>query len=188
MVDFCDPYAPVLAVGLSVSLDRSVRVAALRYFDSQGAFAQLCKSTLGVSLPDALRAVKVPDASADEECLLAWRNPTQTWVVTRNDSTLTALQTALSAAVDGCFVDQSGGVWVLRVRGERTRDLLLRVGNEASVPEPGEARVSRIAELPVMSLSVKTEETLLLVDRVYAEHLFRWVRVTAGDFVAQTPV
>ena len=70
----------------------------------------------------------------------------------------------------------------MRVQGVRTRDLLLRIGNEASVPTPGESRISRIAELPVVSLSVKPGETLLLLDRVYAEHLLNWIRVTLADF------
>ncbi len=177
-----DPYAPVHATDLSVTLDRAVRVAALRYFDARGTFAQACKSALGIALPEALCAVRVPNTGTGAELILAWRHPTQTLVLSNDVAALAALQTRLSGVEEGCCVDQSGGLWVLRVRGGRTRDLLLRIGNEASVPQPGQASVSRIAELPVLALSVQPGETLLLVDRVYAEHLFNWVRATVADF------
>jgi sarcosine oxidase gamma subunit len=182
MVDAKDPYAPLQAPGISVRVDRSLHVATLRYFDAQGAFAQACHAALGVPLPTALHAFEVPGTPAGVEFILAWRHPTQTLVLSNDGASLAALQSELSAAVDGVCLDQSGGLWVMRVQGERTRDLLLRIGSEASVPAPGEARISRIAELPVLSLSVKPGETLLLVDRVYAEHLLNWIRVTLADF------
>lgn len=182
MVDVKDPYAPLQAQGISVRVDRSVNVAALRYFDAQGDFAHVCQAALGVSLPTAFSAVEVPATPPGIEFILAWRHPTQSLVLSNDAAVLSALQSALSNAVDGCCLNQSGGLWVLRVQGVRTPDLLLRLGNEASVTKPGEARVSRIAELPVLSLSVKPGETLLLIDRVYAEHLLNWIRVTLADF------
>ena len=182
MVDAKDPYAPLQAPGISVRVDRALRVATLRYFDAQGAFAQACHAALGIPLPTARHAVEVPGSPAGVEFILAWRHPTQTLVVSNDGAALSALQSELRAAVGGLCLDQSGGLWVVRVQGVRTRDLLLRIGNEASVPTPGESRISRIAELPVVSLSVKPGETLLLLDRVYAEHLLNWIRVTLADF------
>ena len=182
MADSKDPYAPLQAPGISVRVDRALHVAALRYFDAQGAFAQACQASLGMPLPAAFSAVEVPGTPPGIEFILAWRHPTQTLVLSNDAAALYALQSDLSSAVDGCCLDQSGGLWVLRLQGERTRDLLLRLGNEASVTKPGEARVSRIAELPVLSLCVKPGETLLLIDRVYAEHLCNWIRVTLADF------
>ena len=182
MADSKDPYAPLHAQGISVRVDRSLHVAALRYFDAQGAFARACQASLGVPLPPALRAMEVPGTPPGIEFILAWRHPTQTLVLSNDGAALAALQSELSTAVDGVCLDQSGGLWVLRLEGEKTRDLLLRIGSEASSVAPGEAHVSRIADLPVLSLGVKPGETLLVIDRVYAEHLLNWIRVTLGDF------
>lgn len=88
----------------------------------------------------------------------------------------------LTACDDGCCVDQSGGLWVIRLRGSRVNDLLLRIGNAASLPRTGEAHVSRVAELPVLSLCLRNGETLLLIDCAYAEHLLNWIRLTVHDF------
>jgi sarcosine oxidase gamma subunit len=88
----------------------------------------------------------------------------------------------VGAMTQGCCVDQSGGLWVLKATGARVSDLLLRVGSCASVAAPGSAQVTRIAEVPVMTLCVNPGETLLIVERVYAEHLLGWIRATAADF------
>ena len=76
----------------------------------------------------------------------------------------------------------SGGLEVLRVTGERLAELLSCLGGTASVPRPGEARRSRVADVPVLALSVRPGEALLLVDRAYAEHLMGWIRETLLDF------
>ena len=52
----------------------------------------------------------------------------------------------------------------------------------ASIPRPGEARRSRMADVPVLALSLRAGETLLVVDRVYADHLCAWIRETLLDF------
>jgi len=66
--------------------------------------------------------------------------------------------------------------------GDRLAELLSRFGGTASVPRPGEARRSRLADVPVLALSVRPGEALLLVDRAYAEHLMGWIRETLLDF------
>jgi hypothetical protein len=45
----------------------------------------------------------------------------------------------------------------------------------------GEALTSRLAELAVLALCVRAGEILLLVDRVYADHLWAWIRESAAD-------
>ena len=83
---------------------------------------------------------------------------------------------------DGCMVDQTGGICVLRVQGVRAGDLLLRLGATTAVPDLGEARSGRLAELHVLTACVQAGEYLLLVERVYADHLIGWIRATAADF------
>src|SRR5439155_95137 len=83
---------------------------------------------------------------------------------------LAMLKARLASAPDGCLVDLSGGLEVLRLTGEPLADLLCRLGGTASVPRPGEALRSRLADVPVVALSVRPGEAMLLVDRAYAEH------------------
>jgi sarcosine oxidase gamma subunit len=181
MDDHANPYGDVRAEGIEVRIDRRLRVAALRYFDRDGAFARQCRSVFGVALPETQRAVEVPGAPAGQECILAWRHPTQTLAMVSDGEAFATLQSELSSS-DGCCIDQSGGVWVLRVSGARVQDLLVRIGGLASTPRPGEAHVTRIAELAVLSVCVKPAEVLLVIDRAYAEHLLNWIRATVQDF------
>ena len=72
----------------------------------------------------------------------------------------------------------------LRVTANSIADLLCRLGGTASVPRAGEARRSRVADVPVLALSVRAGETLLAVDRAYLPHLLAWIRETLLDFEA----
>lgn len=42
--------------------------------------------------------------------------------------------------------------------------------------------MSRVAELTVMTLSAEAGSTLVLVDRLYSEHLAGWMAETLTDF------
>lgn len=184
MDDRSNPYVYIRADGLDVHLDRRMRVAALRFFNGQGEFARQCRAAIGVELPGCSRAVEVPGAPLGQECILAWRNPTQVLALVSDAQAFAGLLSLLQPTLEGCCVDQSGGLWVLRLTGSRVADLLLRIGNAASVPEPGAAHVTRIADMAVLSLCVKAGEILLVVDRAYAEHLLNWIRATLGDLGA----
>ena len=164
--------------GLSVHLDDAMQTAALRYFAGDGAFTAAVRELAALALPKVLQAA----CTADGRLLLAWRSPTETLCLTDSSARLSDLEAKLAGAADGCFVNLSGGLQVLRVTGERIPDLLSRLGGTASIPRPGEARRSRMADVPVLALSLRARETLLLVDRGYAEHLLRWIRETLLDF------
>jgi heterotetrameric sarcosine oxidase gamma subunit len=164
--------------GLSVHLDDAMQTAALRYFAGDGAFTAAVRELTGLALPKVLQAA----CTADGQLLLAWRSPTETLCLTDSSARLSDLEAKLAGAADGCFVNLSGGLQVLRVTGERIPDLLSRLGGTASIPRPGEARRSRMADVPVLALSLRAGETLLLVDRGYAEHLLHWIRETLLDF------
>jgi sarcosine oxidase gamma subunit len=174
--------AAIEATGLRVRGEVAIRAASLRYFDSQGSFAASVAAVLGVPLPGVLQATRVPASSGKPETLLAWRSPTETLVLSTDGAGFSKLGVALASAPDGCFVDQSGGLWVLRVSGARLIDLLTRLGGTGSVPQLGEARRGRLADVAVMALCVQAGEVLLVVDRVYADHLLGWIRETAADF------
>jgi sarcosine oxidase gamma subunit len=155
-----------------------MQVAALRYFVGDGAFAAAVRELTGLALPQVLQAA----CTADGQLLLAWRSPTETLCLTDSKARLSDLEAKLTGVADGCLVNLSGGLKVMRVTGERISDLLSRLGGSGSIPRPGEARRSRMADVPVLALSLKAGETLLVVDRAYADHLCAWIRETLLDF------
>jgi sarcosine oxidase gamma subunit len=172
--------------GLSVEPSLSVeprddwQIGSLRYFDSAGPMGANLRSAVGGSLPGPLAAVRYPSAQA--ELILAWRSPTETLIMTADGATFAAVGSR--AAEDrsaGYLVDQTGGVRAWQLAGARARDVLERIGSAGSIPAPGEARTGRLAELPVLSLSVREGEFVLLVERVYSEHLLGWISETAAD-------
>jgi sarcosine oxidase gamma subunit len=173
-------HAPLAHAGLIVSVDEALGIAALRYFDRAGRLAAAAREATGSALPQTLEAI----TARDGELILAWRSPSETWCLTGSAPLLAQLATQLAGVPDGCLVDLSGGLKVVRVRGERIPELLCRLGGTACVPQPGEARRGRLADLPVLALSVRTSETLLVVDRAYLPHLLGWIRETLLDLAA----
>jgi sarcosine oxidase gamma subunit len=167
--------------GLSVGIEPADRIASLRYFDSTGSFAAAVHEALGQSLAEPLRAIEVEHSAGGLHFILAWRSPTENILLCRDPVLFHGLERML-AAEDGCMVDQSGGIRVLRVGGARARELLLRLGASSALPEPGEARTGRLADLPVLTVGERAGGYLLLVERVYANHLFEWIHATAADF------
>ena len=173
--------APVEVSGLRTELEPRWHVASLRHFAPAGDFAAALSES-AAPLPGALQAVRAPWRGATGEFVLAWRGPTETLLLSEEGAAFAALEARLAACTAGCMVDQTGGILVLRVGGERAGELLQRIGSSASIPGVGEARTSRMAELPVTALCLHPGSMLLLVERVYALHLFGWIRTTAADY------
>jgi sarcosine oxidase gamma subunit len=179
---------PVGVQGLSVGVEQEFAVASLRYFDAAGVFAGAVREAIGRPLPQPLRAVSEPVAAEAEgapagaQLVLAWRTPTETLLVCSDRRVISGLERRLAGAADGCIVNQTGGIWAIRVQGPRARELLLRLGSAASIPALGEARSSRLADLHVTAICVREGEILLLLERVYAAHLLAWIHATAADF------
>ena len=164
--------------GLTVRSEPGVHVATLRYFESGGSFALAAQAATGLPLPAVQQAVE----SAGAELTLAWRSPTETLLLSSSAGRLSQLEAALAHTAGGCLLNLTGGLTLLRVTGERIAELLCRLGGTACVPGLGEARRSRLADVPVLALAVRHGETLLLVDRGYAAHLTGWIRETLLDF------
>jgi hypothetical protein len=181
-VDSSGTSSGIEVAGLSVQLQRGLKVGSLRYFDAAEITAAGIQNLIGGPLPAPLKAVKYPTATS-HDLILAWRSPTETWLLTPDAADFEAIVLGMSTyQAAGCLIDQTGGLWAWQVNGARTRDLLLRLGSVASIPALGEARVSRVAELPVMSLCVHDGQIVLVVERVYSEHLLGWISETAADF------
>jgi sarcosine oxidase gamma subunit len=165
---------------LAVTAVRDLHVGALRYFERSPMEASL-RGVLGGPLPGTLAVVRYP-AGASRELILAWRSPVETWVLTRDPAAFAALaERAAEIPAIGYLVDQTGGLALWQLTGARAADLLVRLGSVASVPLRGEARVSRIAELPVMVMNLDAGTFLLAIERVYTEHLIGWIRETLAD-------
>lgn len=177
-----DTAAAIEIDGLSVKVELGLPAASLRYFDSAGSFAVLVREAVGRPLPEPLRAIKVDGPTEDAQFILAWRSPTETVFLGSDHTGIAKLEHALASAADGCLVNQTGGICVFQVRGPKAQDLLLRLGAMSSIPALGEAHSGRLAELQVLTLCVQAGEFLLLVERVYADHLSAWIRTTVADF------
>jgi heterotetrameric sarcosine oxidase gamma subunit len=160
--------------------EESLAVATLRYFARTGEFAQAVRTATGIELPRALGAGCGPDGTL----ILAWRSPTETLCLTPDPARFAELAMRLAGSVEGCLVDLSGGFRVLRLMGPRISDLLCRLGGTGSVPQPGEARRSRLVDVAVLALSVRAGETLLVIERSLLPHVLAWIDATLADFAS----
>jgi sarcosine oxidase gamma subunit len=172
----------VEVAGLSVCVQRQVEVASLRYFDAADRFLAKVREFLGGPMPAPLRALRAEASLSGARFILLWRSPTETLLLSSDPAALAELDARVASEVDGCMVVQTGGIRVLSVAGPKARDLLLRLGSESALPAVGEARTGRLAELQVLTACVQAGEYLLLVERVYANHLLDWIRATVADF------
>jgi sarcosine oxidase gamma subunit len=170
------------ADGLSVSVESGFQIASLRYFDRAGGFAAAVCDAIGRPLPECLRATRTEDATNAAQFLVAWRSPTETLLLCRRRVAFTELGQRLATLADGCMVDQTGGVSVVRVQGPRAGDLMPRLGASTAIPRLGEALSGRMAEVQVLTACLQDGEFLLLVERAYARHLLEWIGATAADF------
>ena len=166
----------IASADLVACVEETMHVATLRYFTRDGLVADVVRGATGMPLPAAL------EAREEAQLILAWRSPTETLCVTRSATRLAELGARLAACAEGCMVELTGGLRIVRLTGLGIAELLCRLGGTASVPAPGEARRSRMADVPVLAISLHAGETLLVVDRVYLPHLLGWIRETLLDF------
>jgi hypothetical protein len=169
--------------GLEVADDPRVHVATLRYFEPRGPFADAVRVATGAALPAPLVAMSttLPGSQQRGELVLAWLRPTETLALTADAAVLRELVSRLEGAAGGHIVCLSGGLKVLRLRGARLDDLMARLGSSAA-PGVNEARRGCLAGVPVLSLSVRSGEVLLAVDRAYGGHLLEWIGATLADW------
>jgi sarcosine oxidase gamma subunit len=164
------------------------RTGALRYFDAVGAFAEDLAAHAGGPLPQPLRAVHyaaegaVPDSGEPPGIILAFRSPTETWVLCNARATFEAIERFAAQRSDGCLVEQTGGTWCCRVSGARAADFLARLGSSVVVPGAGQAFTGRFADVTATCVCVRAGEVILIADRAYADHLTAWMSATLDDF------
>ncbi len=171
----------VETAGLSMRPRTDLVVAVLRYFNAAEELPPSVAEVVGGALPAPLQAIAY--TAGGSALTLAWRTPTETLLLCADGAVFEALAQRVNAASAwGCFVDQTGGLTVWEITGGRTRDLLERLGSAASMPQLGEARTSRMADLSVLALRLDEAATLLVVDRLYAQHLLGWVEEIIADF------
>jgi len=169
------------AGGVRVEAVRGLWAASLRYFDPAGSFAAAVLESIGLPLAQPLSAAQ-SRASHDAQVILAWRSPTDTLLLCDGQAAFAEIEQRLLAAADGCMVDQTGAFRVFRVQGQRAREVLQRMGATTAIPGLGQARGGRMAEVHVLTICIEPGEFLLVIERVYADHLTEWVRATLADF------
>jgi hypothetical protein len=168
--------------GLSIQPVLPVALASIRFFDPAGEFMTGLAGRVGGRMPGALQAVRyLGVAAADSEVLLASRSPNETVLMCNQCDTLVAVEEFAAGRSDGCVVNQTGALRVWTITGDRAPDFWSRLSS-ASLPALGEAHMSRVAELTVMTLCVDAGRSLILVDRLYADHLAAWITTTVADF------
>jgi sarcosine oxidase gamma subunit len=173
--------SPVEAPGIRVSFDQDMHVVSLRYFDPSGAFSRTAQASIGMQLPNRLCATYAVQRTGADRAILAWRSPTESLLLCDQAALIAQLHVDVATLNDGCVVDQTGGTWVLRASGERIADLFARLGGQATLPVIGAARRGRLADIAVLALQVQPGEILLIVERLYADHLMGWIRASAPD-------
>jgi heterotetrameric sarcosine oxidase gamma subunit len=177
-----NPYfASIEKPRLRVEMQPQRHAASLRYFARESAFARMVSAATGLDLPNELRAAHDADDANEAVTLLAWRSPTETTLVTADAGLLDSLQTKAATLDDGCVIDQTGGLLVLRAHGPAVVDLLARKAGHGAMPAIGESRRARFAEIAVLFVKVRADEVLLIVDRIYAPHLMASIRASATD-------
>ncbi len=167
---------------LSVERRHFSRIGSLRFFARNRALADELAGILGGEVPPMLQAAERIVAGSLESLILARISPTQALVLCGSDGQFTGIETRMAHRTDGCFVDQSCGISAFAVQGADGREFLSRLAATSAIPHVGEARTGRFAEVTVTALCVKADAWLLLVDRLYREHLHAWLRQSLADF------
>jgi heterotetrameric sarcosine oxidase gamma subunit len=168
-----------MAERLTLEVDVPLHVATLRYFDAAGAFAAALTLAAGVPLPGPVAA------AVGRSVTLAWLGPRETLALCADDARLEELAAQLAEVPGGQLVDLRGGLTALRLAGTGVAEFLSRLGGFGTVPAPGEARRGRLADVPVLALSLRAGQIQLVADRACAAHLLEWIRCTLGDFARQ---
>jgi sarcosine oxidase gamma subunit len=174
--------AALEAAGVSVRLERTVPAGSLRYFDPAGAFAAGVAALLGGPIPAPLSAVRRVVDGSPLPTILVWRSPTETWVVHGDSGCHAALERYAAPRADGCFVDQTGGLVLVTVTGDRAASLLARVAATSTIPAPGQALTGRFADVTATAVCLEAGETFLFVERAHGAHLWGWFRETLADW------
>lgn len=170
---------PIEGPGITVAADSGMTVTSLRYFMPNGPFATVARRYLGVDLPLEPNAIAIADRPAT---VLTWRRPGECLLISPDSGIIDGIMKASGRLADGRAINLTDGTCVLRIRGSRSAELFSRIGGHDSMPPARSSRASRVAELPVILIRAQSDDMLLLVDRVYVEHLMQWLRASVADF------
>jgi sarcosine oxidase gamma subunit len=178
-------HAGVDMAGLSIKPVAPLWIASIRFFDPSSEFMSGLAGRVGGAMPGPLQAScdagDPGGAMPDCQIVLASRSPNETLLVCNQAWVLAAIEDFAAGRSDGCVVNQTGAYRAWEIAGDRASDFMARLSS-APLPALGEASMSRIAELTVMTLSVEAGSTLVLVDRLYSQHLAGWMAETLADF------
>src|ERR1700722_2149368 len=160
----------------AASVDPSVRIASLRYYDPHGAFAAALLPH-GLTLPRPLRCV-IGGSAAGSIDILAWRSPTETVWICDSAPRFDVLRRAIPATDEGCLIDQTPGRRLIRLHGTAARSLA-HLGSGFAEIGVGAVRIGRMADITVLVCRPNMEEWLLIVDRLHLEHFIGYLNNVA---------
>jgi Sarcosine oxidase, gamma subunit family len=188
MAETQDLFSPAEAVEIRTWGDRGLQVASLRYFDCDGEFARTVCQLVGAPLPKTCCATLASKNPGGTWAMLAWRSPTETLLLCDDAAMIQQLGVAVATLEDGCVVDQTGGACVLRARSAGFEDLLSRMAGQGTRPSLGKAKGCRLADVPMVVVQVERDEILLIVDRMYVEHIMAWIRISVVELGNLDPI
>jgi sarcosine oxidase gamma subunit len=166
------------AVQPDFSVNGSVRIASLRYYDPCGTFTAAL-SALQIALPEPLRCTVARPAPGAAD-IFAWRSPTETIWICDSPPRFDEIKNALKEADDGYVIDQTSGRRTVQFRGPGSAKMLAQLGSGFAEIAVGASKIGRMADIAVLVCKPNEEETLLVVDRLYLEHLLGFMPLLAA--------
>src|SRR5258705_2580424 len=115
--------------GLSVRVDEALQVATLRYFASDGEFAEAVHEVAELALPQTRQAL----TASDGRLILAWRSPTEALCLAADPARIVQIAARLAGPPDGWFVSLTGGLQGLRGQGRGIPVLPCGLGGTGSI-------------------------------------------------------
>lgn len=176
--------AVTLAEGPAVSLAERRPAALLRLCAAldDSDFASVVRSMTALALPHAPNTAMASDGRA-----LLWLAPGQ-WLLVDDGEQGAIGEQQLQAGLNktcGTVVDVSHAYLVLRIGGERARDVLAKgvpIDVDAVVFDVGACAQTCLADMNVLLHARHTRVIDLYVGRSYAASLWEWLRLSAAEF------
>ncbi len=169
---------PAPSAALTVRVVEGLRVLVLRHLTGGAA-------TIETVLADhGLGPLPKPGACHGGDPWLLWAGPAEYLLLATKgavaDSVLHALAPGREAL--SCALDQSAACLVLELLGHGLADVLPRLLDASAIPQSaGQGGRTRLVDIPVVHLHLKSDRSLLAVDRTYGGYAVQWIREASKD-------
>lgn len=125
---------------------------------------------------------EVPNRFTGRGPWLAWRSPTEAWLLASKAGAGSALldQFAPGSCPSAMAVDVSDAVVCFEIQGNGIKQLLPRLVDASAVPVlPGFVTRCRLSEVVVMLVHIEEERIWLVGERTVADHVEAWLAIAS---------